>query len=161
MSQIAQLNLNKRRPDNSGINFADKNSVEQFLATEQFRPCVNLECQPLELKIDTLYMPACLDQRFAREGVAKDIPIYPDPRGLSPITYTTLPLWAPLVSCPRDCKGFKHRRIAKLQHVAKMVAHTLHPKEWMNAAVWAWIVKWKFWVLLGSIAAIVMKHLIG
>jgi hypothetical protein len=28
-------------------------------------------------------------------------------RHLSPLTYMHIPTWAPLISCPPDCKGYK------------------------------------------------------
>ena len=41
----------------------------------------------------------------------------PEPRGrLSPLTYTTIPVWASLVSCPRDCKGYRNRTLAKIRN---------------------------------------------
>jgi hypothetical protein len=159
---LTPLGLNKPLPDGRGVNFSDRNSVEQFLETKRFRPCANLKCEPASLPNIKLYVPMCLENYFAKEGVARYFDLPDVSRPLSPLTYTTIHEWAPFISCPRDCKGYQNRKIAKLKHTANMVANTLHPREWMNAAVWAWIVKWKFWVLVWSVVvAIVMKHLIG
>jgi hypothetical protein len=108
------------KPEN--INFADRNSVEKFLESSKFRPCSKLECSPLTLQHQVLYMPVCLEGRFHREGIADFFEMPLPPRPLSPVTYMSIPTWAPLISCPRDCKGYQNRAVAKALRTLKLVA---------------------------------------
>jgi hypothetical protein len=124
------------------INFADRNTVEKFLETDRFRPCANLDCSPVKLQHQVLYMPMCREGRFHRQGVAEffDMPL--PPRPLSPVTYMNIGSWAPLVSCPRECKGYRNRTLAKAQKAVKRIARwffgeaavknsrTVHEKGW-------------------------------
>jgi|HubBroStandDraft_5_1064220.scaffolds.fasta_scaffold38456_2 hypothetical protein len=107
------------------INFADRNAVEKFLETDKFRPCANLECSRVPLQHDTAYMPMCLEGRFNRAGFAGMIEMPQPQRPLSSITYTTIPIWAPLVSCPRDCKGYQNRTISKVRGAAALAIRWL------------------------------------
>jgi hypothetical protein len=127
--------------DSQNINFTDRNAVERFLDTEQFRPCANLECLPVQLE-QVLYMPVCREGRFKREGVAGLLDMPLPPRPLSPLTYTTIGIWAPLVSCPPDCKGYRNRTVGRMQKALRRAAvwmfgktgvkesRTIHEKEW-------------------------------
>jgi len=124
------------------INFADRNAVETFLESEKFRPCANLECSQVGLQHQVLYMPVCREGRFHREGVAEFLDMPLPPRPLSPVTYMSIGSWAPLVSCPRECKGYRNRTLAKAKHAVRGVAHflfgefavkeanTVHEKAW-------------------------------
>jgi hypothetical protein len=95
-------------------NFGDKNSAERFLECGKFRRCANLRLIPAHLPSALLYIPACLESRFNKAGTAQwlPLPVYGAP--LSPITYTTVGQWAPLISCPRDCKGYRSQRWARI-----------------------------------------------
>ena len=88
------------------MNFSDRNAVERFLEGKKFRHCANLQCSPVELEHQVLYMPMCIEGRFKREGLAEVLDLPHPPRPLSPVTYTTIPLWAPLVSCPAGIAEF-------------------------------------------------------
>src|SRR5258708_21750857 len=107
------------------INFTDRNAVEKFLEGDKFRSCANLECSPVELEHDVLYMPMCMEGRFNREGIAEHLDMPRPPRPLSPLTYTTIPVWAPLVSCPADCKGYQNRTVAKVKKTIASSVRTL------------------------------------
>lgn len=138
------LNLNESRQ--RSVNFTDRNAVENCLQTERFRPCANLRCVPAHLRDEVLYMPVCVEGRFHREGVAEfyDMPL--PPRPVSPVTYMMIGVWAPLISCPADCKGYKNRTVAKTQKAGGRVAsllfeHVLKPAEFLWAAFWAWVFK--------------------
>jgi hypothetical protein len=126
----------------AGLDFSDRNAVEKFLQTDRFRPCANLECSPAHLQHVVLYTPVCMEGRFNREGVAQyfDMPV--PARPLSPVTYTTVAEWGPLVSCPRDCKGYRNRTVAKIlatgKHGAGWFFHNIvKPTEVLWAAFWA------------------------
>lgn len=130
----------------TGLNFTDRNAVEDFLETKRFRPCANLKCFPAHVQRDAIYLPVCLQGRFHREGVAEffDMPV--PPRPLSPLTYTSVGAWGPLVSCPRKCKGYRNRTVAKILTGGKHAAswffeHILKPAEFFWAAFWAWVMK--------------------
>jgi hypothetical protein len=131
----------------TGLNFADRNAVEQFLETKRFRPCANLKCFAAHLQHETLYLPVCLEARFNRKGAAQYIEIAQPPRALSPLTYTSVAAWGPLLSCPRKCKGYRNRTVAKILTAAGRAAswlfeHTLKPAEFFWAAFWAWLMKY-------------------
>lgn len=98
----------------TGLNFTDRNAVESFLETQRFRPCANLKCFAAHVQHDVIYLPVCLQGRFHREGVAEyfDMPL--PPRPLSPLTYTSVGAWGPLVSCPRKCKDYRNRTVARI-----------------------------------------------
>jgi hypothetical protein len=114
------------------INFGDRNAVEKFLESSRFRPCAHLTCSQLSLPHQVVYMPMCMEGRFRREGTAEffDMPV--PSRRLSPVTYTTVPIWAPLVSCPLDCKGYQNRTVARLQTAAMPLARWLFGKRSAN-----------------------------
>ena len=126
------------------INFFDRNSVEEFLETKKFRPCANLECSRVQLPTPhgVAYMPVCLEGRFKRTGVAEFIEMPLPPSPLSPVTYTTIPVWAPLVSCPSHCRGYRNRTQARIYKAVKQAARwfihghdpdesrTVHAKKW-------------------------------
>ena len=142
---LIELNLKKLR-DRKSINFADRNAVDEFLQTEGFRPCANLECSPVHLEHEVFYMPLCFEGRFKKEGVAEyfDMPL--PPRPVSPVTYTTVGLWGPLVSCPSNCKGYRNRTIARIRMAVSRGAswvfeHILKPGEFLWAAFWARLLK--------------------
>jgi len=73
-------------------------------------------------------MPMCMEGRFRKEGIAVSFDMPMPSRPLSPVTYTTVPVWAPFVSCPLDCKGYQHRTVAKFQTAAVSVARWLFGK---------------------------------
>jgi hypothetical protein len=145
---LTQLDLNKKAPPTEKTDFRDKNAVERLLATKKFRSsCDNLKCEQVNLPLMTLYMPVCWESRFDREGIAKDLPM-PDHsrRSLSPLTYNTIAFWAPSISCPRPCNGYRNRTFAKLQRGVKQSAlwlstHLFKPAEVFWAAVWARVMK--------------------
>lgn len=105
------------------INFTDRNAVEKFLETKKFRHCANLECSRVDLHRQVLYMPMCLDDRFNKQGDAEffDMPSA-QKRTVSPVTYMSIPNWAPFISCPHDCKGYRNRTIAKAQKTVGQAA---------------------------------------
>lgn len=124
------------------LNFADRNAVEAFLETEKFRPCANLECSQVRLEHAVFYMPVCLEGRFSREGVAQHLDMPVPPQSVSPVTYMTVGIWGPLVSCSSDCKGYRNRRAVKVSTAARMAAkwffeNILKPGEVFWAAFWA------------------------
>lgn len=143
---LTELNLNDA-PKPKSVNFSDRNAVERFLETDKFRPCANLLCAPVKLQHQQLFMPMCKEGRFDRQGIAEflDMP-NTQVRHLSPLIYTIIPSWAPLISCPPDCKGYRNRAIARTQKAGGRAAgwlleHVLKPTEIFWAAVWAWIFK--------------------
>lgn len=142
---LTELNLNKA-PNPKSVNFADRNAVEKFLETEKFRPCASLACRGVELPHEVLYMPVCHEGRFNREGVAEFYDMPRPPRPLSPLTYTDIGIWAPLVSCSPDCKGYRNRTVAKAQQAGGragiwLFERILKPAEFLWAAFWAWLLK--------------------
>jgi hypothetical protein len=110
------------------INFGDRNAVEKFLESSRFRPCAHLRCSQLSLPHHVVYMPMCMEGRFRKEGSAEffDMPV--PSRPLNPVTYTSVPTWAPFVSCPLDCKGYQNRTLARLQTSAVSAARWLFRK---------------------------------
>ena len=123
MSLEGRLSRTRPNPEattpQGGVDFTDRNAIEDFLGTERFRPCASLKCIPAYLEHMVLYMPVCLEGRFRREGVAQHIDMPRPGRPLSPLTYTTLQAWGPLVSCPGNCKGYRNRTIAKVRRVGR------------------------------------------
>jgi hypothetical protein len=117
------------------VNFSDRNAVEKFLETAKFRPCAHLKCLPAGLKHGIVYMPVCLEGRFNKTGVADFIEMPLPPRPLSPLTYTTIGVWAPLVSCPPDCKGYRNRALANMQNAVRLAARWFFPKHDVNEGV--------------------------
>lgn len=115
------------------INFTNRNAVEKFLETEKFRPCANLRCAPVKLQNQQLFMPMCDEGRFDRQGVAEffEMPST-QVRRLSPVTYMSIPSWAPFISCPSDCKGYRNRTVAKLARAGSSVMHWLFQKPRAN-----------------------------
>jgi hypothetical protein len=105
------------------INFSDRNAVEKLLESKKFRPCANLRCAPVRLQHQQLFMPQCDENRFDRQGIAKcfDMP-NTQVRNLSPVTYMSIPSWAPFISCPPDCKGYRNRTVAKAQKTVGQIA---------------------------------------
>jgi len=151
---------NSKAPENKNINFTNRNAVEKFLEGEQFRPCDNLKCSPVELEHDVLYMPMCMEGRFHREGVAEVLDMPLPPRPLSPVTYTTIPIWAPLVSCPHDCKGYENRTVAKFQRSVSSAIRWLFRKDKAHSSGTTQEKKkwWQDWIVLtvtGVIAAVI------
>lgn len=110
------------------IDFGDRNAVERFLESSRFRRCTHLECSPVNLASQVVYMPMCMEGRFHKEGIAASFDMPAPSRPLSPVTYTTIPIWAPFVSCPLDCKGYKNRTVAKLHSVFSSAARWLFRK---------------------------------
>jgi hypothetical protein len=132
--------------DLAELNFADRNAVEAFLQTERFRPCANLECSQVRLERAVFYMPLCLEGRFSKEGVAKYLNMPLPPQDLSPVIYMTVGTWGPLVSCPRDCNGYRNRSVAKAKTAGMRGAkwlfeNVLKPADFLWAAFWAWIMR--------------------
>ena len=98
-------------------NFSERNSAERFLESGKFRPCANL-LLPLIHQPSfpvNVYIPVCAKSRFNKTGVAQHL-LVPDPgsRIVSPEVYTTVAKWAPHISCPRKCKGYRNKRWAAL-----------------------------------------------
>lgn len=92
-------------------NFADRNSAEQFLDCGKFRQrCANLTLDRLGLpQPNFVYIPICLESRFERAGIAQYVPMPVRELPMSPTIYATLPVWAPLLSCPRNCRGYRNK----------------------------------------------------
>ena len=97
-------------------NFGDKNSAERFLECGKFRRCANLTLifghqhnPPV-----SVYLPVCRESRFDRTGMAQMLPIPIANTPISPVTYTTVAHWAPLISCPRDCKSYRSQRWTRI-----------------------------------------------
>lgn len=154
----------------SDMNFSDRNAVERFLEGKKFRHCANLQCSPVELEHQVLYMPMCMEGRFKRKGFAEVLDLPQPPRPLSPVTYTTIPLWAPLISCPADCKGYRNRTFAKVQDAASSLLRKLFRKSKIEhsgttATKKEWFEKWWGQALLltvtGVIAGLILWGLIG
>jgi hypothetical protein len=97
-------------------NFGDKNSAERFLECGKFRRCANLDLIFLNQQSPSVsvYLPACNESRFDRTGVAKDFDMPTPNTWISPVTFRTVAYWAPLISCPRDCKGYRSQRWARI-----------------------------------------------
>jgi hypothetical protein len=95
-------------------NFGYKNSAEKFLECGKFRKCANLRLLPAQLKIVRLHIPVCMESRFNRTGRAEWLPMPVFGQPLSPLTYTTVGEWAPHISCPVKCKGYRSARWAKI-----------------------------------------------
>ena len=97
-------------------NFGDKNSAEQFLECGKFRRCANLALIFGRRHSPSLnvYLPICKESRFERAGVAQGIPIPIVDTPVSPVTYMTVATWAPLISCPEKCRGYRSQRWAKM-----------------------------------------------
>jgi hypothetical protein len=55
-----------------------------------------------------------MESRFNKTGNAEFLPMPVYGAALSPITYTTIGQWAPLISCPRNCKGYRSQRWVKI-----------------------------------------------
>ena len=103
-------------------NFSDRNSAERFLECGKFRRCANL-LLPLVHQASppvNVYVPICAESRFNKEGVAQHL-LMPNPAShtVSPIVYTTVGQWAPLISCPRKCKGYRNKYWAALTHTVR------------------------------------------
>lgn len=131
------------------VDFTDRNAVEDFLHGEKFRSsCDNLHCVmiPRSAKTPTLYVPVCLQNRFARKGLAKHFDMPDGSKLVSPLTYLNIPYWAPHISCPPKCRGYRNRRVAKSLRFGKQALrwcseHLIKPAEVLWAAVWARIFK--------------------
>lgn len=61
-----------------------------------------------------VYLPVCRESRFERTGAALMIPIPIPNTAVSPVTYMMVREWAKFISCPRDCKGYRSLRWAKI-----------------------------------------------
>lgn len=102
-----------------------------------------------------LYMPACLEGRFAKEGVAQAIEMPSRSRRLGPTTYATIPLWAPFISCPPDCRGYENRTIATVKSMFKKGPQTEVKSGESASRKW----DWKFW--LGVICVPIALVVVG
>lgn len=89
--------------------FRDRNAVEKYLDCGRFKPCAHLKSIQATLPPNgtVVYLPVCAENRFNKTGVATDIDMPIPGRPLGPITYSTLGVWAALISCPPDCRGYK------------------------------------------------------
>src|SRR5260370_37793392 len=108
-------------------------------------------------------MPACLEGRFAREGFAQHIEMPLRSRPLSPMTYTTIPQWAPLIRCPRDCKGYRNRTVAKVRAMFKRQQHvvdSLKSTPDMKKESWSRGERIAAWTLGIAVAAILASFFI-
>src|SRR5262249_39229135 len=129
------------------VDFTDRNAVEDFLGSERFRSsCDNLKCDKVALREITLYMPVCAQNRFARDGVAQQFDMPDRSKPVSPLTYSSIPFWAPHISCPPKCRGYRNRTIANCLRFGKQALHwcserVFKPAEVLWAAFWAWIFK--------------------
>ena len=94
------------------------------------------------LQHEVLYMPVCREGRFNREGVAAYLDMPLPPRPLSPLTYTTIGIWAPLVSCPPDCKGYRNRSVAKLLRAGSSAVRWLFERKRVNGSSTVQEKKW-------------------
>src|ERR1700722_18713019 len=104
-------------PDHAVVpdtNFGDKNSAERYLECGKFRRCANLRLIPAHVPSVLLYLPVCMESRFNKTGNAEFLPMPVYGAALSPLTYTTVGQWASHISCPRDCKGYRSQRWAKI-----------------------------------------------
>lgn len=124
--------------------FTDKNAVDRFLNCGKFRRCANLKAPHARLPGATVYLPVCTKSRFDRKGVAALIEMPEPRRPLEPFTYTTLAVWAPLISCPRDCCEYERPASAKVkrwlrQSLSWVSQHLIKPSEILWAAFWAWL----------------------
>lgn len=142
-SGMARFNPDAKVPD---TDFRDRNSVDRYLECGRFKRCANLQSVPARLPDGTAYLPVCTKSRFNRTGFATEIEMPAPGRTLGVITQATLGLWAPLISCPRDCREYKNRRLAKVEAVTRssvgwIFEHFLKPAEIWWAAFWAWMMK--------------------
>jgi len=144
-SGTVRFNPDPKVPD---TDFRDRNSVDTYLECGRFRRCANLQSIPARLPVPdvTVYLPVCTKSRFNRTGFASQIEMPVPGQKLGPFTYTTLGQWAPLISCPRDCREYKNRRLAKVEAVTRscvgwIVEHVFKPAEILWAAFWAWVMK--------------------
>ncbi len=141
---LTRIELEKKPRD---VDFTDRNSVEDYLHTERFRSsCDNLHCDKIAFSTMTLYMPVCLQNRFARDDVAQHFDMPDRSKPVSPVTYSMIPVWAPHVSCPPKCRGYRNRTVANCLRFGKKSfhwcsEHLIKPAEVAWAAVWAWIFK--------------------
>jgi hypothetical protein len=143
--------------EHKNINFTDRNAVERFLEGDQFRPCGNLKCLPVNLQYQIVYLPACLENRFHREGIAEHLEMPLLSRHLSPMTYQSVGIWAPLVSCPRDCKGYRNRTVAKLQNAGSAAVNSLFGKPNRTGEVEKpWWKEWSTLIVTGVIVGIIV-----
>jgi hypothetical protein len=104
-------------------------------------------------------MPVCLEGRFKRTGVAEFIEMPLPPSPLSPVTYTSIPVWAPLVSCASDCRGYRNRTRARIYKAVRQAtrwfihghgsdeSRTVHAKKWWERPLGS--------VLLGIVVTVV------
>src|SRR5271156_6575177 len=105
-------------PDHAVVpptNFGYKNSAEKFLECGKFRKCANLRLIPAQLQIVRLHIPVCVESRFNRTGTAEWLPMPVFGQPLSPLTYTTVGEWAPHISCPVKCEGYRSPRWSKIR----------------------------------------------
>lgn len=109
---VAKFNPEAAAPD---TDFRDKNAVDRFLECGKFRRCANLKAVRANLRDAAVYMPTCMKSRFNRTGFAADIEMPAPGRPLGPVTYSSLGFWAPLISCPRNCREYEHPALAKLK----------------------------------------------
>ena len=85
----------------------------------------NLGCLPAHTRDGVLHLPVCSTGNFDRQGNARHFEM-PDPqRPLGPLTYLTVAIWGPLVSCPRNCKAYRNQTAAKLLKDTKRLASWL------------------------------------
>lgn len=102
----------------------------------------------------------CLEGRFSREGVAEFMGMPQPPRPLSPLIFTTIPIWAPLVSCPPDCRGYRSRTVAKLRRAWNSAVRWLSGKSSVNGS--GTIQEKKWWEKpLGIIALGILVTVVG
>jgi hypothetical protein len=137
----------KFNPDAAKVpdtDFRDRNAVDRYLESGKFRRCANLESIPATLPPSgiTVYLPVCTKSRFNRAGFAANIEMPIPGKPLGPITYSTLGNWAPLISCPRNCREYEHPALAKAKAKLPWIAkHIIKPSEIFWAAFWAWVMK--------------------
>ena len=152
-------NDNSKSQREENFDFSSKNDVERFLATSRFRKCGNLGYSTLRLEHQTVHMPFCQEGRFHKEGVANSFDL-PDKmmKRLSPIVCTTIPIWAPLVSCPHDCKGYRNRSVAKFQRAVSSAVRWLFKKKSIKAGEVEkpWWKEWTTLIVTGVIVGIIL-----
>lgn len=109
--------------------FTDRNSAERFIECGKFRRCSNLSLEEVRLEMFRLYLPVCSEARFTRAGAAQMMPLPVRGRPLRPITYTTVGHWAPALSCPHDCRGYRSLRWKNIRAMLVRPFRWLFPRD--------------------------------
>ncbi len=87
-------------------------------------------------------MPVCTKSRFDRAGFAAEIEMPVPGQPLGPLTYSTLGMWASLISCPHKCRDYEHPASAKLRAMLRSswawirVVRTMKQHRWTSFEKW-------------------------